>query len=87
MSIDQLWMSVKRRGLNHHRLPAGHSGLHTTCHLYVGLDRRGEYGRGTVVDPAVAAELNSRPCPRCWPDVKLPRAIGIVNVELPEVIS
>lgn len=66
MSDDRLWMSVKRRTLNHHRLPAG--AIHTACDRYVGVDAHGEYGRGIIVDSGMVVELASGACPRCWPE-------------------
>jgi hypothetical protein len=83
---DRLWMAVKRRTINHHRLPAGT--IYTTCGRHVGaFGPPDNAGHGWIVDDATVEALDSPPCPRCWPKPANPRGFHIrpvVDVALPE---
>lgn len=80
---ERLWMSIRRKGLNHHLIPAGSD--KTACDRFVG-DRRGEFGNGVVVSLAIAAELESKRCPQCWPEVAtLPAGQDAADTILAEI--
>jgi len=64
---DRLWMSIRRKGLNHHLIPAGSD--KTACDRWVGGDGKGRFDNGVLVGPENVAELESKRCPQCWPEI------------------
>lgn len=74
----RLWMAARRRTLNHHLLPAGKP--QTVCGRWTGT-------YGLIVNDATVEELDSPPCPRCWPKPAQPKSRPMAVVELPEVAA
>lgn len=64
--VPQLWMSVRRKGLNHHLIPAGSD--KTVCDRWVGVDGKGRFDNGILVSAEAVAALESKRCPQCWPE-------------------